>query len=164
MVIRKPFSEDVAIRPPEIVGGWFTIDGIVVKNSLTTEGIEYLKNAAVRGSVSPISQWYCGVISNHEFVGAFPSDTMSEHGGWLEATDYSEGDRQQWSPDSPTAGQITNGTAMVVSWTSDVVINGLFIVSNSTKGGTSGTLLATAILNSPLSRSSGQTSNLTYTL
>jgi hypothetical protein len=88
---------------------------------------------------------------------------MGSH-SWIEYTGYSEGVRQTWSPGSASSGSITNGTAVTFTINATAVLYGMFVCSNNTSGGSSGTLWSTAAFNSTKSVASADTVKLTYTL
>lgn len=107
--------------------------------------------------------WYMGLMD--DTVGSFASsgDTMSSHAGWHEMTGYSNGTRPAWGPDAAASQSMTNSTPVSFSITATANIVGGFITTNSTKGGTSGTLWSAGTF-STISVISGDTLRLTYTL
>lgn len=84
--------------------------------------------------------WYVGLSAGSPTFAA--GDTMSSHGGWTEVTAYSEGTRPALTLGTVAAGSVDN-SASKATFTinaNGTVIGGAFLVTNSTKGGTSGTL------------------------
>lgn len=138
-------------------------DDFYVDNGIATAGINYLLEAGFRGG-SAISSWYAGLINGSGFSSVSSNDTAGSHAGWTEMTGYTEANRQQWSPGAASGGVIANGTAMAFTINATGSIQGLFIISNNTKGGTTGTLWSTAAEASPRSVTSGQTFNAIYEL
>lgn len=133
----------------------------VVMNGDTTAGLNDMLSVYFN-SGSQKTAWYSGLINNSGFSALSASDTISSHAGWSEYTGYSESVRQTWTPNSPSAGVMT-GSSMVFTFTESVTMKGAFIVSNNTKGGTTGTLFATGAFSSTQAMSNGQTLTITYT-
>jgi hypothetical protein len=66
---------------------------------------------------------------------------MSSHCGWTEVTAYDEAARQAFTPGSVASQSVNNSASKAVfTISSSVTVGGAFLVSNSTKGGTTGTL------------------------
>lgn len=138
------------------------IDEDLCHNGITIGGKNSLFNVYF-GAATQITAWYFGLIDNSATTLNDTTDTMGSH-AWAENTAYSESTRQQWSPGSASAGSITNGTAVTFTINATGTLYGMFVVSNSTKSGTSGTLWSTAAFNTTKSVSNGDTVKLTYTL
>lgn len=96
-------------------------------------------------------------------------DTMSSHAGWTENTTYSQATRP-----SATFGTSTTANPSVISNSASpaafsingtTTVGGAFLTTNSTKGGTTGTLFSAADFAAPGDRSvvNGDTINVTYT-
>lgn len=116
------------------------------KNGPTNEGLNYVLNSAFdAGTV--ITTWYVGLIKTLTTLAA--ADTMASHAGWTESTDYTEAVRQTWTTDPATAQFLCNDDPMQFTMNAEVTIDGFFLVSVNTKGGTTGTLWATAQLDVP---------------
>lgn len=118
----------------------------VIKNTATIDGTEEL---AQRGWGTPTiasSQWYGGLIASG---GVSPADTMGSH-AWTEFTDYSTLflSRPQMVMGSIVPSLDVHAGFEVefeeISILADGQINGLFIVDESTIGGTTGFLWSTA--------------------
>lgn len=135
-------------------------------NGITDVGLNKILNDMFDGgsSASPSGTWYCGLIDNAGFSALAAGDTMASHSGWSESTDYTESNRVTWGVGAASARSVTNSTTMDFSINATVTINGIFIVDNNTKGGTSGTLWATASFSSAVSATSGDTLKVTYTV
>lgn len=132
-------------------------------NGITSAAINYVLNSAIKGSVAAISTWYLGLVSGSSFTGFSSSDTMSSHAGWSEATSYTEANRPTWAPVAATAGVlVTDGAVQFTSNDSQAILAGLFLASNNTKGGSSGTLFATALFDSNKIIQSGQVLKVFY--
>jgi hypothetical protein len=92
---------------------------------------------------SPAAAWYLAPISNTNFSALDPSDTMLDHAGWQEATNYSGGSRPLWSPNNSAGGVKLNASAVEFPITSEEALAGMFVTSDNTLDGTAGTLWAT---------------------
>lgn len=123
-------------------------------NGLITLSINALLDS-FRGVAFP-GTWYLGLIDNTNFSALSAADSMSSHAGWTENTAYSEATRSQWTAGAAASGIITNPTHVAFTATSDIVIRGLFVTSNSTKGGATGTLWSHGTVSNPKQVSVGQ--------
>jgi hypothetical protein len=113
---------------------------------------------------TPKTTWYIGLINNAGFSALASADTMASHAGWTELTDYSESVRQTWTPSAPAGGSVTNtNTPSFTNITNGNVVNGAFLVSDNTKGGTTGVLWATSSNSTPQTLQSGQVLKVNYT-
>lgn len=133
---------------------------IYVNNGTTVGGINKALDILF-GSDSKISNWYCGLINSSGYTGVNEADTMASHTGWTEFTDYS-GNRQAWTPAAASSKAVSNTTPMSFVMTGGGIIKGLFCASNNTKGGTSGTLWATALFASDIAVVTSDELKLTY--
>jgi hypothetical protein len=89
---------------------------------------------------------------------------MSSHAGWTETTAYAEATRPEWTAGTPAARSITNASTVDFSINATITIHGIFITSDNTKSGTSGTLWSTAAFASNVTANNGDTLKVTYTL
>lgn len=135
------------------------------KNGVTTAGINNLLNVYF-GATSKAAAWYMGLISNSGYSALASADTIASHAGWTEETsNYSQATRPQWTPASASGGAVSNSSSVDFTITGSVTVKGVFIVNESTKGGSSGTLWATALFTSgDQALVNGQTLKVTYTL
>lgn len=115
-------------------------------------------------SGTQITTWYCGIIDNASFSALAAADTMSSHAGWIEFTTYSQANRVTWGSGAASSQSVTNGTAMQFDITGSATLNGIFIASNNTKSGTSGTLWATGSYSSTVPVTSSDVLKNTYTI
>lgn len=113
---------------------------------------------------TPVTTWYVALINNAGFSALAAADTMASHAGWAETSAYTEGTRVEWTEGTPAARSITNGTALDFSINATVTVYGVFVTSVNTKGGSTGTLWATAAFSSPVSATNGDTLKVTYTV
>lgn len=113
--------------------------------------------------------WYIGLYGPAASNNPAASDTAALHPGWTEVTPYSNATRPACSFGAATSADpsvITNALSPAqfnINATS--VVGGAFLISNNTKGGTSGVLFSASDFQSPGDRnvSSGDTLNVTYT-
>lgn len=115
------------------------IDSGDLHNEVAIEGRNHMLNTQFRGGTQQTS-WFFGLVDNTGWSGNPETDTMASHPGWVEKTTYSEATRRQWSPAVAAGGSLANTTPAVFTMTAAGTLYGFFISSNSTKGGTAGTL------------------------
>lgn len=132
-------------------------------NGTTTAGRSHVLETEFNGG-TPVTTWYTGLIDNAGFSALSAADTMSSHGGWTELEDYDEATRPEWTAGSAASGVITNASEVVFTASGSIAINGIFITSVNTKGGTTGTLFTTGSFASVRNLTVGQTVGVTYTL
>ena len=137
-------------------------------NLVVNVGLQDMNTKYFSGS-SYTAAWYLGLITGPgSGTTISASDTMSSHVGWSENTSYSQSTRP-----ACTFGTATTADPSVISNTASVAvfsingtatIAGAFLVSNNTKGGSTGTLFSASDFQSPGDRAvvSGDTLNVTY--
>jgi len=132
-------------------------------NGITTTGINNLFNVYF-GATSKASAWYLGLIASSGYSALAAADTISSHTGWTEETsNYSQSTRPQWTPASASGGSVSNSSSVDFTITGSVTVKGIFVVNENTKGGTTGTLWATALFTSgDQALVNGQTLKVTY--
>lgn len=111
------------------------------KNLVTNEGLDHLLDVALSGATQ-VSTWYVGLTDGTPTTAA--GDTLASHAGWSEVTAYDEAARQTWS-DGGVSSQNVDNSASKASFTistNSTTVGGAFLASDSTKGGTTGTLYA----------------------
>lgn len=137
-------------------------------NLVVNVGLQYMAGTALT-STAQITSWFVGLYGSGATNTPAAGDTMSSHIGWTEVTAYSEATRP-----AATFAAATNANPSVVTNTASkavftingtTVVGGAFLTSDSTKGGTTGTLFSAADFSSPGDRSvvSGDILNVTYT-
>lgn len=135
-------------------------------NGITNEGMHYVLEVAFRSdAMSPVAQlapWAAGLIDDASFTAVAAGDTMASHAGWIEATQYTEADRQTLAFGAAAARAITAQVSFTMNATK--TIRGLFITSDDTKSGTTGTLFSTALFASPPSVINGNVLTANYSL
>jgi len=110
------------------------------------------------------SQHYVGLTAGTPTVAA--ADTMASHGGWTEVTAYSAGTRPDLTAVlGAVSGQSVASSAIAFAINGTATVGGAFICNNSTKGGSTGTLISGgAFSQGNKSVNSGDTLNVTMTL
>jgi hypothetical protein len=148
-------------------------DGIVkweeeMSNLVTNVGRQNM-NAVYFSSSSATATWYLGLVDGASAPTYANADTSASHAGWTENTGYSNATRVTCTFGTATTASpsvITNSASPAAfSMNATSTIAGAFLISNSTKGGSTGTLFSEASFSSPGNRSvvSGDTLNVTYT-
>ena len=135
----------------------------VIDNLVVTVGRNHALEA-VLDAATQITSWFVGLTDGTPTVAA--GDTMASHAGWVEIQNYTEGTREAAVFGTVSAGSIDN-VASVASFAinATVTIGGAFLISNSTKGGTTGTLYSVgAFTGGDKSADSGDTLEVTVTM
>jgi len=136
-------------------------------NLVVNAGLQYMCGTALT-SVAQITTWYIGLYGAGASNTPAAGDTMSSHAGWTEVTPYSNSTRPACTFTTATTANpsvATNSASVAVfNINATSTVGGAFLTSNSTKGGTSGTLFSAADFQSPGDRAvvSGDTLNVTY--
>ena len=144
-------------------------------NGVTTVGLNGILEVLFKATtpVKPASGGVClGLIDSTSYSALAAGDQMNAHGGWLEATGYSNALRPTWGAGSGASGVITNASPAAFTINATQTIKGIFCVfSDATitnangKGGTTGTLFATALFSGgDQAVVNGDTLNVTYTV
>lgn len=128
-------------------------------NLITDIGARFLLNMLYLGSAYTAA-WYVGLKSTGAPATA---DTMSSHAAWTELTGYSQTTRPVLTMATATVGRSINNSAARAVFTANTALSvaGFFVVNNSARGGTTGTLYSVTNLGTPRSITSGQTERLT---
>jgi hypothetical protein len=136
------------------IGGYFTFECYdhagrlkwrdVAKNGVTNAGLNSLLDIYL-GATAKVATWYCGLIDGSGYSALAAADTSASHAGWTESADYGEAVRQTWTPGAASSQSVVNGTAMTFTINATKTIKGAFLISVSTKSGTTGTLFCTAL-------------------
>lgn len=108
-------------------------------NLVVTAGLNDSLDKHFKGS-SYSAAWYVGITAGSPSFAA--GDTMSSHGGWTEVTAYDEANRPTLTLGSVAAGSVDNSAskARFTISTNGTAVGGAFVVTNNTKGGSTGTL------------------------
>jgi hypothetical protein len=138
-------------------------------NLVVNQGLQYMCGTALT-SVTQITTWYIGLYGAGASNTPAAGDTMASHAGWTEVVPYSNATRPTCTFATATTANpsvATNSASVAVfNINATSTVGGAFLVSNSTKSGTTGTLFSAADFSAPGDRSvaSGDTLNVTYTL
>lgn len=144
-------------RGSELIGVYNTVNGIV------DVGINHMLETEFNAGTQ-VTTWYMGLVDNSGFTAFDNGDTMASHTGWNEFTTYSEATRPIWNPDAAASRSISNGTSTDFSINGSGTVKGIFVTTNNTKSGTTGTLWATAAFASNVTVSNGDILKVTYTI
>jgi hypothetical protein len=137
-------------------------------NLVVDVGLQDMNNKYFTGS-SYTAAWYLGLYGPGAANTPSGSDTMALHAGWTEITPYSNATRPAAVFGAASLADpsiITNsGSPAQFNINATAVVGGAFLVSNNTKGGTTGILFSASDFQAPGDRSvaSGDTLNVTYT-
>ena len=138
-------------------------------NLVVNGGLQDMNNKYFLGSAYTAT-WYIGLYGAGSTNNPAATDTAASHAGWTEIVPYSQATRPACSFATPTTANpsvATNSASPAVfSINATATVGGAFLISNSTKSGTTGTLYSASDFTSPGDRSvvSGDTLNVTYTL
>jgi hypothetical protein len=136
-------------------------------NLVVNVGLQYMAGSALVATTQ-ITSWYVGLYGAGASNTPAASDTASSHIGWTENTNYSESTRPLANFAAATAANpsvVTNtSNKAVFTMNATTTIGGAFLISNNTKGGTTGTLFSAADFQSPGDRAvvNGDILNVTY--
>lgn len=135
-----------------------------IKNLVTTAGKNYALDTLFSGSTYTAA-WYVGLISSSSYTtGAAAGDTSASHGGWTEDQNYTQTARPTASFASASGGSKALSSAAVFSMNASTTIKGCFMITNSTKGGTTGTLYSAGLFTGgDKVLQNGDTLNVSYT-
>jgi len=139
------------------------------KNLVVNVGLQDMNAKYFTGSAYTAA-WYIGLYGAGASNTPAASDTMSSHAGWTENTGYSNATRPVCTFGTPTTANpsVATNSASPASFNINATstVGGAFLVSNSTKGGTTGTLYSAADFGSPGDRSvvNSDVLTVTYTL
>lgn len=111
----------------------------VIKNLVVNTGLDDSLDKHLKGS-GYTAAWYVGLTDGTPTVAA--ADTMASHAGWTEVTAYDETVRQTLTLGAVSGQSVDNSASKAVFTidTNDTTIGGCFIVSDNTKGGSTGIL------------------------
>lgn len=152
------------VGPDGVVKWEETTENLVVNQGLQDMNAQYFKGSTYNAA------WYLGLIQGPgSGVTIAAGDTAASH-TWTESTAYSNSTRPTCTFGTATTANpsVTTNSASQAAFTINgtATIAGAFLISNSTKGGSTGVLYSAAKFASPGDRSvaSGDTLNVTYTL
>jgi hypothetical protein len=134
-------------------------------NLVVTQGRTDALERWLRGS-SYTAAWYFGLISSAGYSAIAAGDTAASHSGWTEFTGYSESNRPTAAFSAASAGSISTSAVAEFTINASGTVKGSFLISNNTKGGTTGTLASAGLFSSPGDRTvaSGDLIRASYTM
>ena len=114
-----------------------------VNNIIVNTGLDNILDEYYKGSAYTAA-FYVGLTDGTPTVAA--GDTMASHAGWVEVTAYDEAVRQDLTLGSVSSQSVDNTASKAVFTISadSTTVGGGFIATNSTKGGSTGTLVGAA--------------------
>jgi hypothetical protein len=116
------------------------------------------------GTATAAASWFMGLISSSGFTSIVAADTAASHAGWTEFTGYTQSTRPAWGQGAASSQSVTNASPVTFDINATGTVNGGFIITNSTKGSTSGKLWSAASFASAVPVTSGDQLKVTYTL
>jgi hypothetical protein len=135
-----------------------------VFNLVTTGGKNDLLTNYFKGSAYTAA-FYVGLVDNASFSAISAADTAASHGGWLESSAFSNANRPTLILGTPSGGSVDNSASKAVfNINASATINGAFVVTNNTKGGTTGVLYSASSFGATRAVASGDTLNVQVTL
>jgi len=138
-------------------------------NLVVNGGLQDMNNKYFLGSAYTAA-WYIGLYGAGATNSPAAGDTSASHAGWTEVVPYSQATRPACTFATPTTANpsVATNSASPAVYTINATstVGGAFLISNSTKSGSTGTLYSASDFTSPGDRSvvSGDTLNVTYTL
>jgi hypothetical protein len=136
-------------------------------NLVVNVGLKDMNDKYFTGSAYTAT-WFLGLYGAGATNDPAAGDTAASHAGWTEVTAYSEATRPTCTFGAATTADPSvidnSGSVAVFSINGTTTVGGAFLISNSTKGGTTGVLFSAADFQSPGDRAvvSGDTLNVTY--
>lgn len=136
-----------------------------VPNGITNVGKDKILDDMFNdGTQTANNSWFVGLIDASGYTQLAAADTMASHAGWNEFTTYSESNRVAWGSGAAASQSTTNASPATFNITGSATIKGVFIVTNNTKSGSTGTLWATALFSGDVPVSNGDQLKVTYTV
>ncbi len=114
------------------------------RNTVMTAGKNDLLDKYFGGS-SYTAAWYMGLIQSDSYSAIAAGDTMASHAGWQECTSYDESARPTCAFSAASSGSKALSSALAFTISASKTVKGAFIVTNATKGGTSGILYSAGL-------------------
>jgi hypothetical protein len=140
------------------------IGNLDFKNGITNAGITDALGVLFHADTQKTT-WYMLLISATSYTGVNAADTSASHAGWSESSAYDEATRPQWTAGAAAAKAITNSTPVTFTISVDnTILKGIGIISNNTKGGTTGVLWSTGLFASDQTFLDDDQLKVTYTV
>jgi hypothetical protein len=110
-------------------------------NLVVNTGLDYALDSSIGGGTQ--LSFFLGLTDGTPTVAA--GDTSASHVGWVEIEDYDEATRIAFTPAAVSGQSVDNaGNEAVFTMNAAVTVGGAFLISVSTKGGSTGTLFSAA--------------------
>lgn len=113
-------------------------------NTVMTAGKNDLLDKYFGGS-SYTAAWYMGLIQSDSYSAIAAADTMASHAGWQECTTYDEASRPTCAFSAASGGSKALSAALSFTISASKTVKGAFIVTNATKGSTTGVLYSAGL-------------------
>lgn len=134
-----------------------------IENLVVTAGKNDALDKYFAGSAYTAA-WYMGLVDGASSPTYNAADVMSSHAGWTESTAYSNSARPTAAFSAASGGSKSLSAALSFNINGNATIAGCFMVTNSTKGGTTGVLYsAGSFTGGNKSVANGDTLNVSYT-
>lgn len=138
----------------------------VINNAVVNQGLNSILDVYF-GATSKLTNFYLGLADTGLSGQTLATDTLSSK-AWTElSATYSEATRPQWTPGAASGQAVVNGTPVDFTIVSSATVGGIFVVGGNaggedTKGGTTGTLWATAPFSPEQSVNNGDILRVVY--
>jgi hypothetical protein len=176
-VVGSQLTRTLASKDKVAAGGVFTMQCFDKEGNLKWEAKEH--NLVVNGGLQDMNEkyfkgsgytatWYIGIYGSGATNTPAAGDTAASHVGWTEVTPYSNATRPTATFGTATTADpsVINNASSPAQFNIDdtAVVGGAFLISDNTKGGTTGVLFSASDFAAPGDRSvaSGDTLNILY--
>lgn len=146
----------------EIIRAGRSLGKIFDPNTVVNEGLDHILDVVFHAG-SQIGTWYIGIFEgDYTPVAGDTAGTITANS--TESTAYDEATRVEWNEAAPS-GQSIDNSANRAQFTMNAskTIYGAFLVSNSTKSGTTGTLMSASRFSASRSVVASDQLLITYT-
>lgn len=134
-----------------------------IENLVTTVGKNDALDKYLAGSAYTAA-WYLGLIDSTGYTAIAAADTAASHAGWAESSAYSQANRPTAAWAAAASGSKAFSSAASFSINANATIKGCFLISNNTKGGTTGILYSAGLFSGgDKVVQNGDTLNVSYT-
>lgn len=166
-LVARPTGENVARASGIYLFECYDKDGNLkwedqAENLVVTTGLQFMANSL--DAVTTIATWYIGLKDNG--VPAAANTMATGTRAWAENTTYSDAARPiaNFAAATPASPSVVTNSANKASFSinGSTTIYGAFLTSDSTKGGTTGTLFSAGDFATPRTVANGDTLQVTY--
>jgi hypothetical protein len=152
-------------------GGKLLVAPTLAPNGVANLAKNTLLDMWFNGGAGSGSAWAIGLVDQSTYTAFQATDTITSHSGWTEFTSYtvsgSGTTRGNWAQGAAAGQAVTNPSPVVFDFagiTGTATVQGIFVVSSITKGGTDGLLWSSASFLAPLTVQTGDQLRVTYTV